>query len=126
MRAIIALTCMLLSSSLLASTVRHRNLPERLWGTWAPSADRCRDNKSTVVVSETGYVTEQTRCQVHWVIETAGRSALIYSVHMRCSSFAAPEQMTELTRIIVPNDSSQLSTGLDFKELKTYHRCPAE
>jgi hypothetical protein len=57
MRAIIALTCVLLSSPSLASAVRHRNLPERLWGTWAPSADRCRDNKSTVVVSETGYVT---------------------------------------------------------------------
>jgi hypothetical protein len=81
---------------------------------------------STVVVSETGYVTEQTRCRIHWVIETAGRSAPIYWAHMRCSTLAAPEQMTELNRIIVPNDSSQLLTGPDFKELKTYHRCPAE
>jgi hypothetical protein len=126
MRAIIALACVLLSSPSLASTVRHRNVPERFWGTWAPSADLCRENKSTVVVSEKGYVTEQTRCRVRWVTETAGRSGPIYSAHMRCSSLAAPEQTTELNRFLVPNDSNQFSAGPDFKELTTYHRCPAE
>jgi hypothetical protein len=53
----------------------------------------------------------------------AGR---IYSVHMRCSSLAAPKQTTELNRIIVPNDSGQLSSGPDFNKLKTYDRCPGE
>jgi hypothetical protein len=33
---------------------------------------------------------------------------------------------TELNRIIMPNESGQLSVGPDVKELKTYHRCPSE
>ena len=124
MRTIIALTCVLLSSPSLADTVRHRNLPERFWGTWAPSTDLCNDEKSTIVVSSRGYETSQKSCAIQWVTETAGRGGPIYSAYMRCSSQTAPEQTIEL-RIIVPNDSDQLSAGPDFKELKTYHRCSA-
>jgi hypothetical protein len=58
--------------------------------------------------------------------ETAGRSGPIYSARMRCSSLAAPKQTTESNRIIVPNESGQLSVGPEPKELKTYHRCPSE
>jgi hypothetical protein len=125
MRAIIALACVFLSSPSLADSVRRPSVPERFWGKWAPSADLCRDDKSTVIVSGKGYVTAQESCEVQWVAETAGSNGSIYSAHMRCSSLAAPEQTTALTRIIVPNDSGQLSAGPDFKELKSYHRCPA-
>jgi len=41
------------------------------------------------------------------------------------SSPSAPEQKTELNRIIVPIDNDQLSAGVDFKDLKSYQRCPA-
>jgi hypothetical protein len=41
MRTIIAFAAALLSSAALADTVRHVTVPERLWGTWAPSADLC-------------------------------------------------------------------------------------
>jgi hypothetical protein len=44
---------------------------------------------------------------------------------MRCSSPSAPEQKTELNRIIVPIDNDQLSAGVDRKDLKSYQRCPA-
>jgi hypothetical protein len=126
MRTIVALAYMFLSSPSLADTVRRSGVPERFWGKWAPSADLCRDDKSTVVVSGKGYVTAQESCEVQWVAETAGRDGPIYSAHMRCSSLAVPEQTTPLNRIIVPNDSGQLSAGPDFKELKSYHRCPGE
>jgi hypothetical protein len=45
MRTIIALACVFLSNPSLADTVRHPGVPERVWGTWAPSADLCRDDK---------------------------------------------------------------------------------
>ena len=124
MRAIIALGYVFLSSPSLADTVRRSGVPERFWGKWAPSADLCRDDKSAVVVSEKGYVTAQESCEVRWVAETAGRNGPIYSAYMRCSSLAVPEETTALNRVIVPNDSDQLSAGPDFKQLKTYHRCP--
>jgi hypothetical protein len=100
-------------------------VPERFWGTWAPSADLCRDDKSIIVVSAKGYVTSQASCTVQWVIATAGAGGPIYSAHMRCSSPSTPEQKTELNRIIVPIDNDQVSAGVDFKDLKSYQRCPA-
>jgi hypothetical protein len=126
MRTIIALAYVFLSNVSLADTVRHPGVPERVWGTWAPSVDLCRDDQSTVTVSRKSYVTGQENCDVQWVVETAGRSGPIYSARMRCSSPAAPKRTTELNRIIMPNESGQLSVGPDVKELKTYHRCPSE
>jgi hypothetical protein len=35
-------------------------------------------------------------------------------------------QLIVVHRIIVPNESGQLSVGPELKELKTYHRCPRE
>jgi len=126
MRMIVALACVFLSSPSLADVVRRSAVPEHFWGKWAPSADLCRDDKSTVVVSEKGYMTAQESCEVQWVAETPGRNGPIYSAHMRCSSLTVPKQTAALNQIIVPNDSGQLSAGPDFKELKSYRRCLGE
>jgi hypothetical protein len=124
MRTVFVLASALLSAAALADTVRYPSVPERFWGTWAPSADLCRDDKSIIVVSAKGYVTSQASCTVQWVVATAGAGGPIYSAHMRCLSLSTPEQKTELNRIIVPIDNDQLSAGVDFKELKSYQRCP--
>ena len=50
----------------------------------------------------------------------------LYSAHMRCSNPAAPQETTEMNRIIVSNDRGQLSAGSDFKDLKSYRLCPAK
>jgi hypothetical protein len=125
MRTVFVLASALLSGAALADTVRYPSVPERFWGTWAPSADLCRDDESIIVVSAKGYVTSQASCTVQWVVATAGAGGPIYSAHMRCSSLSTPEQKTELNRIIVPIDNDQLSAGVDFKDLKGYQRCPA-
>jgi hypothetical protein len=124
MRTIIAFASALVSSAALADSVRHLTVPERFWGTWAPSADLCRDSKSTFVVSAKGYVTSQANCTIQWVTETAGADGSIYSAHMRCSSLAEPKETTEVNRIIVSNDLGKLSAGPDFKDLKRYQLCP--
>ena len=71
----------LLSESALADTVRHPSVPERFWGTWAPTADLCRDDKSIIIVSAKGYVTAQASCMVQWVIATAGAGGPSASIH---------------------------------------------
>ena len=79
-------------------------------------------------MSAKAYVTAQASCKVQWVVATTGAGGPIYSAHMRCmrcSSPSTPEQKTELDRIIVPIDNDQLSAGVDHKDLKSYHRCPA-
>src|SRR5262249_35843269 len=104
----------------------HRPTPQRagtLLGNLG-TADLCRDDKSIIIVSAKGYVTAQATCMVQWVVATAGAGGSIYSAHMRCSSLSTPEQKTELNRIIVPIDNDPLSTGVDFKDLKSYQRCP--
>ena len=63
MRTLIAFVSMVLSGSSLADTVRHLQVPERFWGTWARSPDLCRDKKSIIVVSEKGYVTPEASCE---------------------------------------------------------------
>jgi hypothetical protein len=125
MRTVFVLASALLSGAALADTVRYPSVPERFWGTWAPSADLCRDDNSIIVVSAKGYVTSQASCTVQWVVATAGAGGPIYSAHMRCSSLSTPEQKTEVNRIIVPIDNDQLSAGVDFKDLKSHQRCPA-
>jgi hypothetical protein len=124
MRTIIAFASVLVSSAALADSVRHLTVPERFWGTWAPSADLCRDNKSTFVVSAKGYVTSQANCAIQWLTETAGSDGPIYSAHMRCSSLAEPQETKEVNQIIVSNDRGELSAGPEFKDLKRYRLCP--
>ena len=125
MRTIIALTSALLSGPALADTVRHLSVPERLWGKWAPSADLCRDDKAVFVVSAKGYASSQESCTVQWVTETAGGHGPIYSAHIRCTSPAPAERITESNVIIVPGADGQLSAGPEFKDLKNYQRCPS-
>jgi hypothetical protein len=125
MRTLIALVSMVLSGSSLADSVRHLQVPERFWGTWARSPDLCRDKKSIIVVTEKGYVTPEASCEIQWLTETAGGSGPIYSAHMRCTSLAAPDEKTELNRIILPKEGGQLSAGPDFQNLTHYQRCPA-
>src|SRR5262249_35901012 len=85
-RTVIVLASLLLSGATLADSVRHLSVPERFWGTWAPSIDLCRDDKSVFVVSAKGYVTSQANCTIQWLTETAGAEGPIYSAHMRCSN----------------------------------------
>jgi hypothetical protein len=125
MRILIVVASALLTGPSLADSVRHLSVPERFWGTWAPSAEACRDSKSTIAVTSQGYQTSQEDCAVQWVTETAGRSGPIYSAHLRCTMTATPDQKTELNRLIIPQEDSQLSAGSDFNDLKSYQRCPA-
>lgn len=126
MRILMTLVSVALSAPSLADSVRHLSVPERFWGTWAPSPDLCRDRKATVVVSETGYVTSEASCEIQWLTETAGGSGPLYSAHMRCSNLTAPEEKTELNRIILPKEAGELSAGPDFQNLTHYQRCPAK
>jgi len=125
MRTVIVLVSALLPSASLADSVRHLSVPERFWGTWAPDAALCRDDKVIFVVSAKGYVTSQANCTVQWVTETAGAAGPIFSAHMRCSNPGAPDEITEVNRVIVPNDRGEFSAGPDFSQLKSYRRCPA-
>jgi hypothetical protein len=54
MRTVIVLVSAILPSVSLADSVRHLSVPERFWGTWAPEADLCRNDKAIFVVSARG------------------------------------------------------------------------
>ena len=72
-----------------------------------------------------GYVTSEASCAIQWLTETAGASGPIYSAHMRCTSLTAPDEKTELNRIILPKEGGQLSAGPDFQDLTHYQPCLA-
>jgi len=76
-------------------------------------------------VSAKGYTTSDASCTIQWVTETAGTAGPFYSANMRCSNPATPNETTEVNRIIVTDEDGKLSAGPDFKQLKSYRRCPA-
>src|SRR4029079_17972612 len=99
MRILMTLVSVALSAPSLADSVRHLSVPERFWGTWAPEADLCRNDKAIFVVSAKGHVTSQANCTVQWVTETAGAGGSVFSAHMRCSNPGAPDEITEVNRV---------------------------
>jgi hypothetical protein len=120
MRRIIALACVFLSNPSLADTVRHPGVPKRVWGTWGPSVDLCRDDKSTVTVYGKSYVTGQENCEVRWVVETAGRSGPIYgpagvqqsaNVSAAAGATAAVDTATATTRTAAANPAEERRIG---------------
>jgi hypothetical protein len=115
----------LLAGPSLADSVRHLSVPERFWGTWAPSAELCRDDKAVITVSPKGYTTAQSSCAIQWVTETAGADGAIYSAHMRCTLLSGPQQEPEeVNRIIIAKADGKVSAGPDFHELRSLQRCP--
>jgi hypothetical protein len=119
MRIVIVFASVLLLGAALAD-VRHVSVPEWLWGTWAPSAELCRDDKSIIVMSEKSYMTSQANCTVQWLTETAAADGPIYSAHMRCSLPSTPEHETESNRIKTHLDLLALVAG--FGELECTHQ----
>jgi hypothetical protein len=122
--AVFAVLAVLASPAALAN-VRLASIPEKLWGSWAASADGCgAGNKSVIVLSAKGYDSADAKCAVDWVNETAGPSGPIYSAHLRCAS--EPAQTPSATSLIIRlDDANQISVGPAFSSLKTYQKCPA-
>src|SRR5262249_44369026 len=103
-------------------SVRHLTVPEPLWGTWAPSADLCRDSKATFVVSAKG--TRRRKRAARFNGSTAGADGPIYSAHMRCSSRPEPPETTDEDRVIVSNARGDFGAGPEVKHLRRYRLGP--
>jgi hypothetical protein len=124
---LLALTVML-SSQPAVAVKRHASIPEPLRGSWAPSADACKnEDKSVVVLSAKAYTGSERSCSVLWVSETASVRGPTYSARLRCTNQLS-QKRSESNLIIRPdNETNQISIGGDFSNLKTYQRCsPSE
>ena len=114
---------LVLSSYPAVAVKRHASIPEPLRGSWAPSAEACKnEEKSIVVLSAKAYTGSEESCSVLWVSETASARGPSYSAHLRCSSQRS-QKGSESDLIIRPNETNQISIGADFSSLKTYQRC---
>ncbi len=99
--------------------VRHKTIPESIWGRWAPGTEVCKNaDKSVIVLSATTYVSSEANCTVDWVAETAGARGPIYSAYIQCSNRAGKSQRTTSNLIILPRDANQISVGFEFGSLK--------
>ena len=104
--------------------VRHATIPAALRGTWALNAQGCSKSDSVIVLSEKRYSGPQGRCDVRWVIESAGERGTIYSARLQCSGPESGQPPPESDLILMPSEGNQLSVGDDFDHLKSYQRCP--
>jgi hypothetical protein len=119
---VLAMVAVLFPQAATADVKRHTSIPESLWGSWAPSAESCNNDKSIIALAAKRYVSSEANCTVDWVSETPGAQGAIYSAHLQCAQRA---RKTISDIVLRPTDSNQLSMGADFSSLKTFQRCPA-
>jgi hypothetical protein len=113
------------SPAAIAHVKRLASIPEALQGSWAPSADACKNAaKSAVALAATTYAGPAGNCTVMWVSETAGPQGSIYSARLRCPNERTQQEPSESDLVIRPDDTNRISVGSDFSSLKTYQRCP--
>ncbi len=127
MRIIISLVILIAVSSqaAIADIKRYASVPEALQGSWATSADACKNaGKSAVALAAKTYAGPAGNCAVMWVSETAGPHGALYSARLRCPNDDTQQKWSESNLVIRPDDTNQMSVGPDFSNLTTYHRCP--
>ena len=113
-----------LSSQPAVAVKRHASIPEPLRGSWAPSAEGCKnEDKSAVVLSAKAYTGSEGSCSVLWVSETASLRGPTYSVRLRCANQRAQKRSESNLIIRFDDATNQPSIGADFSNLKTYQRC---
>jgi hypothetical protein len=120
--AFLAFLAMLSSQASDAREIRRDGLPESFWGTWAPSADACKDaDKSSIVLAAKSYAGPAGNCVVNFVDEVPGP---VYSARMSCAT-SQPPGKTFTNLIIRPGTAEQISLGSTFDSLVAHRRCPA-
>src|SRR5262249_57383154 len=76
-----------LSSQPAVAVKRHASIPEPLQGSWAPSAEACKnEDKSAFVLSATAFTGSEGSCSFLWVSETASVRGPTYSAPLRCTN----------------------------------------
>jgi hypothetical protein len=124
--AILATAATFASCVAVADVKRHEFIPESLRGSWAPSADACKNaDKSIIVVSAKSYASSEAKCTVVWVSETAAARGPIYSAHLQCSKPNDDTRKTQSDVIFISKGADQISIGPRFSDLKDYQRCSA-
>jgi hypothetical protein len=124
--AILAAAAALVLHAAVADVKRHELIPEQLRGSWAPSADACKNaDKSVVVVTAKAYTSSETNCAVAWVSETAAARGPVYSAHLQCSKPNDNAHKTQSDVIFISKGVNQISIGPRFSDLRDYQRCSA-
>src|SRR5262249_271940 len=112
-----------LSSQPAVAVKRHASIPEPLRGSWAPSAEACKnEDKSAVVLSAKAYTGSEGSCSVLWVSETASLRGPTYSVRLRCANPRAQKRSQANLISRYERASKQPCVGGDFSNVKSCRR----
>ena len=108
-----------------ASDVRRSDLPESVWGVWAPSADACGGaDKSKINIAAKTHSSENMTCEIEWVTVTATAKGPNYSTRSHCTDQSTKTQNPPSFFLVRPIDSNHILVGVTDAGLKTYQRCP--
>ena len=103
--------------------VRLAAIPEPFWGTWAHSAEDCRTDDKSIVITATTYVGSGKECTVKSVSRTPGARGSIYSARLQCGSPTEPTKQVGSHLILLSKAANQISAGDSFDSLNTHQRC---
>ena len=122
---LLALIVVLAAPGADAREIRRDAIPDALQGTWARSADACKDGgKSSIVLAAKSYAGPAGSCIIDYVMEVPGRDGAVYSARMHCPG-TPPQSQTIANLIIRPGTDGQISLGPTFENLAAHRRCPA-
>ena len=106
--------------------VRLAAMPEPFWGKWAPSAEACKTEDKSVVITAKTYVSSGKECTVKSVSKTPGAHGSIYSARLQCASATEPTKQVASYLILLSKAANQISAGHSFDSLSTRQRCAGD
>ena len=109
-----------------AHVIRLPAIPEPFWGTWAPSAEACKTEDKSVVITAKTYAGSGKECAVKSVSKTPGAHGSIYSARLHCASATEPTKQVESYLILQSKSENQISAGHSFDSLSTRQRCAGD
>lgn len=124
----IAVTAATFATAAAASDVRILNLPDKLQGTWAPSAEACMSSgQDRLDIAARTFGMPDTACDIVWITVTAARTGPAYSARSFCTQTRTGLKEAPSYLLITPLGDDTLLVrkpmGLSPADPVTYRKC---
>jgi hypothetical protein len=124
----VAMTAAAFATAAAASDVRILNLPDRLQGAWAPSAEACTSSsQERLDIAARTFGMPDTSCDIAWITVTAARSGPAYSARSMCTQTRTGRKESPSYILItpLPDDTLLVRRAIGYNPAGpvTYRKC---
>ncbi len=124
----IAVAAAAFATAAAASDVRILDLPDRLQGAWAPSAEACTsESRDRLDIAARTFGMPDTACNIAWITVTAARNGPAYSARSVCTQTRTGQKEPPSYLLITPLPDDTLlvrrAVGYTPADPVTYRKC---